>query len=159
MKRNKILGLYFGACAVGTGLFFPFGVLSLLCSLSKCNVAGSGLSAIGKIGKNILSPALSNALPVAGLAISALDLLVKDDNSKSSNNSSKSMNFDYNQTFPKTDYSYMSKYLDKEDDSLLNPIKFKSYLPETPKTDYSYMSKYLDKATFIYQRSSTIKIT
>ncbi len=98
MKRNKILGLYFGDCAVGTGLFFPFGVLSLLCSLSKCNVAGSGVSAIGKIGKNVLSPTLCNALPVAGLAISALDLLTKDDNCKNSNYSDRSIALDYKKT-------------------------------------------------------------
>ena len=122
MKRNKIMSLYFAACAVGTGLFIPFGVLSLVFGLSKCNLAGSGVSAIGKIGKNVLTPTLSNALPVVGLAISALDLLVKDDDSKSSNNSSKPMNFDYNQTFPKTDYSFMTNSLEKETDSYLDSI-------------------------------------
>ncbi|MBA7550691.1 hypothetical protein ES705_43214 [subsurface metagenome] len=147
-KDKTFFSLYFGVFAVATG-FLPFAALSLLFSASKCNLAGSGVSAIGKIGKNVLTPALSNALPVAGLAISALDLLAKDDNSKSSNNSSKSINFDYNQTFPKTDYSYITK----ENYSLFNSIKPKSYYSETPKIDYSYLINCSEKEKSSYLNS------
>ena len=103
MKRNKIMSLYFSACAFGTGLFIPFGVLSLLFSFSKRNIAGSGISAIGKLGKNVLTPTLSNALPGVGLAISALDLFAKDNTSKTKeySNNARDNNYFYESILPK----------------------------------------------------------
>lgn len=109
MKRNKILSLYFGAAYFGTGLFFPFGCLSLLASLTPCNVAGNGISILGK---NVLSPTLNSVLPIAGLAISSLDILTKDDNSKNSNYSDRSTVFDYKKTIPNiySDYKPLNSY-------------------------------------------------
>lgn len=137
MKRNKILSLYFGACAVGTGLFIPFGVLSLLFSFSKRNIAGSGVSAVGKLGKNVLTPALSNALPAVGLAISALDLFAKDNDSKTKEYLNKARDNNYeNATINNPSYYINEIY--KPKNSYLDDYKsfkhIKQDLPNFSKT-------------------------
>ena len=101
-KDKAFFSLYFGAFGIATG-FLPFTALSLLISFSKRNVAGSGISAIGKLGKNVLNPTLSNALPAVGLAISALDFFAKDNDSKTKEYSNKASdnNYFYEPIIPK----------------------------------------------------------